>query len=47
MFAFSGKYALALYEMVQKRGNLKYRTSEKFPLANFRSMLGVDPGKLG
>lgn len=46
MFAFSSKYALALYEMVQKRGNLKYRTSEEFPLVNFRSMLGVDPGKL-
>ena len=32
MFAFSSKYALALYEMVQKRGNLKFKTSEEFPV---------------
>jgi Initiator Replication protein len=46
MFAFSSKYALALYEMVQKRGNLKFKTSEEFPIDRFRSLLGVDPGKL-
>ena len=46
MFAFSSKYALALYEMVQKRGNLKFKTSEEFPVERFRSLLGVDPGKL-
>ncbi|MGH7043958.1 MAG: RepB family plasmid replication initiator protein, partial [Acetobacteraceae bacterium] len=46
MFAFSSKYALALYEMVQKRGNMKFKTSEEFPLDRFRSLLGVDPGKL-
>lgn len=46
MFAFSSKYALALYEMVQKRGNLKYKTSEEFPVDRFRSLLGVEPGKL-
>src|SRR3954470_20741819 len=46
MFAFSSKYALALYEMVQKRGNLKFRTSEEFPVDRFRSLLGVEPGKL-
>jgi Initiator Replication protein len=46
MFAFSSKYALALYEMVQKRGNLKFKTSEEFPVDRFRSLLGVDAGKL-
>jgi len=46
MFAFSSKYALALYEMVQKRGNLKFKTSEEFPLDRFRSLLGVEPDKL-
>jgi hypothetical protein len=47
MFAFSSKYALALYEMVQKRGNLKYKTSEEFPVDRFRALLGVEAGKLG
>ena len=46
MFAFSSKYALALYEMVQKRGNLKFKTSEEFPVDRFRALLGVEPGKL-
>src|SRR4051812_20238195 len=46
MFAFSSKYALALYEMVQKRGNLKFKTSEEFPVETFRGMLGVESGKL-
>ncbi|MBV9826043.1 MAG: replication initiation protein [Alphaproteobacteria bacterium] len=46
MYSFSSKYALALYEMVQKRGNLKYKTSEEFTLDRFRALLGVDKGKL-
>jgi hypothetical protein len=46
MYAFSSKYALALYEMVQKRGNLKHKFSEEFSLDRFRSLLGVEPGKL-
>ena len=46
MFSFSSKYALALYEMVQKRGNLKHKFSEEFPLDRFRSLLGVPQGKL-
>jgi hypothetical protein len=45
MFAFSSKYALALYELVQKRGNLKYKFSEEFPLDRFRTLLGVEPDK--
>jgi len=46
MFALSSKYALTLYEMVQKRGNLKYRASERFSLEALRGVLGVPKGKL-
>ncbi len=46
MFALTSKYALTLYEMVQKRGNLKYRSSEKFSLVELRAVLGVPHGKL-
>jgi Initiator Replication protein len=46
MFAFSSKYALALYEMVQKRGNLKHKWHEEFPVDRFRALLGVETGKL-
>ncbi len=46
MFALSSKYALTLYEMVQKRGNLKYRASEKFSVEALRGVLGVPKGKL-
>ncbi|MEQ9044946.1 MAG: replication initiation protein, partial [Sneathiellaceae bacterium] len=46
MFALTSKYALCLYEMVQKRGNLSYKTSEDFSLAALRAVLGVPKGKL-
>lgn len=46
MFALSSKYALTLYEMVQKRGNLKYKSSERFSIAQLRGILGVPNGKL-
>lgn len=46
MFALTSKYALTLYEMVQKRGNLKYRSSERFSLEELRAVLGVPQGKL-
>lgn len=46
MFALSSKYALTLYEMIQKRGNLKYRSSERFALDDLRAILGVPKGKL-
>ncbi len=46
MFALSSKYALTLYEMVQKRGNLRWRSSEKFSLEDMRGVLGVPKGKL-
>ena len=46
MFALSSKYALTLYEMVQKRGNLTFKPSETFTLDSLRGVLGVPPGKL-
>ena len=46
MFALSSKYALTLYEMVQKRGKLRWKSSEKFSLGQIRGVLGVPKGKL-
>lgn len=46
MFALSSKYALTLYEMVQKRGNLRWKASEKFSLDALRGIMGVPKGKL-
>lgn len=46
MFALSSKYALTLYEMVQKRGNLKFKSSERFSIKELRGVLGVPDGKL-
>ena len=46
MFALSSKYALTLYEMVQKRGNLRHRSEEVFTLDQLRGVLGVPRGKL-
>jgi len=45
MFALSSKYSLALYEMIQKRGNLS-KSFEDVPIADLRSLLGVPTGKL-
>jgi len=45
MFALSSKYSLALYEMIQKRGNMT-RTYEEMSIDEFRSFLGVPSGKL-
>jgi hypothetical protein len=41
--AMSSKYAIALYELVQLRGNMD-RCVEKFALERFRDLLGVPPG---
>lgn len=46
MFALTSKYALTLYEMVQKRGNLTWRSSERFTIDELRGILGVPKGKL-
>lgn len=41
--AMSSKYAIALYEIVQLRGNMD-RCVENFTLERFRDLLGVPPG---
>jgi len=46
MFAFTSKYALALYEMVQKRRNLREKFYENFTVEEMRGLLGVPRGKL-
>lgn len=46
MFALTSKYALTFYEIVQKRGNLKYISKERFKLEELRGFLGVPDGKL-
>lgn len=46
IFALSSKYALALYELCEKRVNLDRRWSEEFTVERFRQLLGVDPDKL-
>ncbi len=45
MFALSSKYALTLYEMIQKRGNLRWKSSEKFSVDDLRGILGAPKGK--
>ena len=45
MFAFTSKYALALYEAVCLRGNLRV-CEQIFSVDDFRALLGVEPGKL-
>jgi hypothetical protein len=47
MYAFTSKYALRLYEVVQKRVNLDYLQYEEFTVEEFRNLLGVPKGKLG
>jgi hypothetical protein len=39
---FRSKYALSLYEMVQKRVNLSFKTSEDFTIEDLRQKLGVE-----
>ena len=43
MYAFTSKYALRLYEVVQKRVNLEH---EEFTVEELRNLLGVPKGKL-
>ena len=41
----SSKYSLALYELIQKRGNLT-KSFEDLSIVDLRNFLGVPPGKL-
>ena len=47
IYAFSTKYALALYEALARRVRLNSRFYEDFTLEEFREVLGVPPDKLG
>jgi len=46
MYAFTSKYALSLYEILQKRVNMSHIFSEEFEISDFRKLLGVPDGKL-
>jgi hypothetical protein len=46
MYCFTSKYALCLYEIVQKRVNLEQRQCEQFTVADLRALLNVPKGKL-
>jgi hypothetical protein len=46
MFCFTSKYALTLYEMIQKRGYLKHKNTDDFSVDEMRGLLGVPPGRL-
>ena len=46
MYCFKSKYALALYEIVQKRVGLKFKQAENFSVEELRSLLGVPKDKL-
>jgi hypothetical protein len=46
VFAFTSKYALALYELITTRINLKHVWQEEFTVDDFRALLGVPDGKL-
>ena len=45
MLSFTGKYGLALYEMTEKRINMR-KNEEVFSVGQFRNLLGVPKGKL-
>lgn len=46
MAAFNSKYALALYEHVSRRVNLRHKFSEEYTVEQFREILDVQPGQL-
>lgn len=46
MAAFSSKYALALYEHVSRRINLKHVWNNEYTIDEFRDLLGVGKGQL-
>ena len=46
MHQLSSKYSLALYEMIQRRGNMSKQWTETFTLDDLRSLLGVADGRL-
>lgn len=46
MYAMRSKYALRLFENVQKRGNLRFKNYDEFTIDEFRNLIGVPKKKL-
>src|SRR3546814_1402725 len=46
IYCFESKYALCLYEMIERRIGLEYKQSEEFTIAELRGLLNVPEGKL-
>jgi hypothetical protein len=46
MYCFESKYALCLYEMIERRIGLEYKQSEEFTIEELRGLLNVPAGKL-
>lgn len=46
MYCFESKYALCLYEMIERRIGLEYKQQEEFTIEELRGLLNVPQGKL-
>ena len=46
MYCFESKYALCLYEMIERRIGLAYKQVEEFTIEELRGLLNVPTGKL-
>jgi hypothetical protein len=46
MYCFESKYALCLYEMIERRIGLEYKQTEEFTVEDLRGLLNVPEGKL-
>jgi len=46
MYCFESKYALCLYEMIERRIGLEYKQKEEFTIEEVRGLLNVPEGKL-
>jgi len=46
MLALTSKYAIALYEMIEKRAGLKSKFCEEFTVEEIRDVLGVPDGRM-
>ena len=46
MYCFESKYALCLYEMIERRIGLDYKQNEDFTIEEIRGLLNVPEGKL-
>lgn len=46
MYSFQSKYALCIYEMIEKRIGLEFKRSETFSIEEIRGLLNVPDGKL-